>query len=63
MKKIIKLILVFMSIITLCGCHGQKESREFIVPDSFDLSKNYEISFWAKNDTNINQAQHVPERF
>ena len=29
---------------------------EFDVPDEFDTSRNYEITFWAKNESNINQA-------
>ena len=28
----------------------------FELPDSFDTSKNYEITFWAKNDTNKTQT-------
>ena len=27
-----------------------------MVPDTFDENKSYEITFWAKNDTNINQV-------
>ena len=41
----------------LSGCHGSVQRKEFSVPDSFDTSRNYEISFWAKNDTNITQVQ------
>ena len=29
----------------------------FAVPEEFDASKEYEITFWAKNDTNINQTE------
>ena len=32
------------------------EPLEFITPESFDTSKTYELTFWAKNDTNITQA-------
>ena len=53
MKKIFCLLFILLM---LCGCHGSKENREFTVPESFDLSRNYEISFWAKNDTNIRQV-------
>ena len=38
----------------LSGCHGQREQAAFTVPESFDASRDYEITFWAKNDTNIN---------
>ena len=40
----------------LSGCHGKVERKEFTVPESFDTSRNYEISFWAKNDTNLTQV-------
>ena len=30
--------------------------KDFTVPESFDTSKTYELVFWAKNDTNITQA-------
>ena len=40
----------------LTGCHGSKEKAAFEVPESFDTTKQYEITFWAKNDTNIRQT-------
>ena len=40
----------------LSGCHGRREQAEFAVPESFDESKTYEITFWAKNDTNKTQT-------
>ena len=40
----------------LTGCHGAKGSQEFTVPTEFDESRNYEITFWAKNDTNKTQT-------
>ncbi len=40
----------------LAGCHGSQERAAFAVPDSFDESQNYEITFWAKNDTNKTQT-------
>ena len=36
----------------LAGCHGSKERASFTVPEEFDASGTYEITFWAKNDTN-----------
>lgn len=38
--------------LSLTGCHGSKGLPEFTVPEEFDTSRNYEITFWAKNDTN-----------
>ncbi len=43
-------------LLSLSACHGSKEGNSFEVPDSFDESRNYEITFWAKNDTNKNQT-------
>ena len=57
MKRIIKTILLLCISLSLCGCHGSKtESVTFAVPEEFDESKNYEISFWAKNDSNKYQV-------
>ena len=39
------------------GCHGSRERAVFEVPESFDTGKKYEITFWAKNDTNITQKR------
>ena len=40
----------------LCGCHGSKGMQSFVIPEEFDESKQYEITFWAKNDTNKTQT-------
>ncbi len=49
-------ILLPLSLIALTGCHGSKGLPSFEVPETFDESKEYNITFWAKNDTNITQA-------
>ncbi|MBR0418210.1 MAG: extracellular solute-binding protein [Erysipelotrichaceae bacterium] len=51
-----KRLLIILMVLLLCGCHGSRGSSAFELPESFDESRNYEISFWAKNDTNINQV-------
>ncbi|MGN1180811.1 MAG: ABC transporter substrate-binding protein [Suilimivivens sp.] len=60
MKRILSLFLlpalVCGSLFTLTGCHGSKGMNAFEVPEEFDLSGNYEITFWAKNDTNKTQT-------
>ena len=56
MKKIISVLLIIISLLTLTSCHGSKEKKVFEIPGSFDESKRYEISFWAKNDTNVTQV-------
>ena len=57
MKKTFVLIYMTMMMTFLVGCHGSKGSTEFEIPESFDESKNIEISFWAKNDTNKTQTE------
>ena len=56
MKKIIAICLLTALLLTLCGCHGAKEQKTFQIPEEFDTSRSYEISFWAKNDTNMTQV-------
>jgi len=38
------------------GCHGAKETLAFEMPEEFDTTKQHEITFWAKNDTNRTQV-------
>ncbi|MDO4331601.1 MAG: extracellular solute-binding protein [Eubacteriales bacterium] len=40
----------------LSGCHGSKGLNAFEIPEEFDESAEYEITFWAKNDTNKTQT-------
>lgn len=56
MKKLFTLFLTTLLLFTITGCHGSSESKSFVVPEEFDTSKNYEITFWAKNDSNVNQV-------
>lgn len=61
MKKSTKLVilavftLVFATI--LCSCHGKSGLKAFEIPDEFDTSKQYEISFWVKIDSNTSQKE------
>ena len=55
-KKALPFLLCAASALLLTGCHGSKDAKEFTVPDTFDTGKNYEITFWAKNDTNKTQT-------
>ena len=60
MRKLSRLfILVVLSIIILplTNCHGKRKIDDFIAPESFDMTRNYELSFWSKNDTNIIQKK------
>lgn len=59
-NKTIKKILMISAAagaVLLTGCHGAKERNNFEIPQEFDTSKNYELTFWAKNDTNKTQTR------
>lgn len=55
--KIICLALIIaLSSLALTACHGSKGLPEFEMPEAFDDAKTYNITFWAKNDTNKTQS-------
>mgnify|MGYP002512806215 FL=1 len=60
MKKILSVfflsVLTAGNLIALTGCHGSMGLTPFEMPEEFDSSKQYEITFWAKNDTNKTQT-------
>ena len=56
MRKYISVILLFAMLLTFTGCHGSQEAKVFEIPETFDTSRQFEISFWAKNDTNMTQV-------
>ena len=43
--------------LSLSACHGSRKDNDFVTPENFDESRNYEITFWAKNDTNKTQSK------
>ena len=67
MKRILSAFLLFCLLVSLTACHGRKviqsdsseelQNTEYSLPDVFDTSRNYEITFWAKNDTNMSQVE------
>ena len=57
LRKVNYLFIILLTVICLFGCHGQRKTAPFEMPDSFDTSRNYEITFWAKNDTNLTQKK------
>lgn len=54
MKRLLCICMTF--VLLLSGCHGKRQVTSFVMPDDFDTSKEYEVVFWAKNDTNKNQT-------
>ena len=62
MKKFIKLtsllLVLILCLSVLAGCHGSRKQSTFEIPaEGFDTEKEYEITFWAKNDTNLTQVE------
>ena len=58
MKKntLIKFLLLLISL-SFTSCHGAKSLEPFVIPHELDTSKEIELTFWAKNDTNKIQTQ------
>ena len=55
-SRLCVLALLTGCLLTLTGCHGREGMEAFEIPEQFDSSKEYEITFWAKNDTNKTQT-------
>lgn len=55
-KHLSAIALALCAALSLTGCHGKKGLEPFAMPEEFDTSRNYEITFWAKNDTNKTQT-------
>ena len=55
MKKLLFALLALL-MLTLSGCHGARERLSVEIPSELDTGRQFEITFWAKNDTNVTQA-------
>ena len=55
MKKLMYLFTLILIALCITGCHGKESMGSFVVPTKFDTSRDYEITFWAKNDSNLTQ--------
>ena len=55
-KRIMIALVACLCACTMSACHGSRGLQAFEVPEEFDETKNYEITFWAKNDTNKAQT-------
>ncbi len=56
-KRVLALALGFICLLGLAGCHGSRGYNAFVMPESLDATRQFEISFWAKNDTNKTQTE------
>ena len=56
-KVVILMLLAAIFTLSLASCHGARAIDEFDIPDDFDTTKEYNITFWAKNDNNTTQQK------
>ena len=68
MKKLLSILLILCLTVSLTACHGTQAERSdsqtqvpdaaevFPIPEAFDETQRHEITFWAKNDTNMTQV-------
>ena len=56
LSSLLLALLMLLCVLPLSACHGSRDRVAFTVPESFDRSKQHEITFWAKNDTNKTQT-------
>jgi len=62
-KTILSILFCCLTVLPLLltGCHGTRGLDPFVIPETFDTEKQYEITFWAKNDTNMTQVNIYKE--
>ncbi len=53
----LSIIPIVIAAFSLCACHGSKGPAPFTIPEEFDTTGEYNITFWAKNDTNKTQTE------
>ena len=57
-KKILSLLFTLVLILVLGSCHrGSNRLASLNLPETFDETREYNISFWAKNDGNTEQVR------
>ena len=56
-RRLWALLLAALACLPLFGCHGARSLPDFTVPEALDETRDYEIAFWAKNDTNKTQTR------
>ena len=56
-SRMVALVMALACVLGLTACHGSQGQAAFEVPETWDSSKTYEITFWAKNDTNKTQTK------
>lgn len=54
--RLLPVALLPLGMLALSGCHGREGLEAFTIPQEVDFTREYEITFWAKNDTNKTQT-------
>ena len=55
--RIFGLFLFVVLSLSLAACHGRAVTDAFQMAEGLDPGRTYEITFWAKNDTNKIQVE------
>lgn len=55
-KKLLILNFIILTILLLVSCHGNKALPEFVIPEELE-DREFNLTFWAKNDTNKTQQE------
>ena len=58
-RTLLCLLALLMALLPLAGCHGARKAKPIssTPPAAMDESQPIEITFWAKNDTNVRQTR------
>ncbi len=56
LSYIFPVVWLACGMLMLSACHGREGLKAFVIPLEADFTKEYEITFWAKNDTNKTQT-------
>ena len=56
LSYIFPVVWLVCGMLMLSACHGREGLKAFVIPLEADFTKEYEITFWAKNDTNKTQT-------
>ena len=56
-RRVAILLALLCCVVGLAGCHGSSDTTAFEAPETWDASKSYKLTFWAKNDTNKTQTK------
>ena len=54
-KRVLLIVLVLFICLVSFGCHRGRLRSPFVMPEDFDDTKDYYITFWSKNDSNKEQ--------